>query len=125
MITINGLQYDFMNKKELKELIIKEQIFDNPYKIQFQKLSDREQRLLNKFIEFLESGNYDFNTFKTLFMPIYDNAFYRQKRDLSINIREENGKIIVYLNSEYAGTGNGYYYLLDIQNRKKILLDID
>ena len=53
---------------------------------------------------------------------VFDNAAHGEKRDLSAG-RHDDGEI--YLNSEYAGTGNGYYYKVLIPEMKKVLMDID
>jgi len=55
----------------------------------------------------------------------FDNAQYREKRDLSCYEANWNNKDFLYLASEYAGTGNGYYYIIDTLKRKKLLIDID
>jgi len=80
-------------------------------RISYSKLSDREKNLLKRF----------FNAMKVGITSVYDYGSGRQKRDLRIWFDKNNNSI--RLDSEYAGTGNGYYYI--IYKNKKLLVDID
>ena len=95
-----------------------EQARHNGYSARLQALTWREQDLLDTFLRQEQATAQQYKKEVKIHRP----AGYRQKRDLTM-YRTDNGQI--YLGSEYPMCGNGYYYVVDEDKRKKLLVDID
>lgn len=86
-------------------------------KATFSKLSTREQECVLYHLSFnpkLEVGR-----------RTTDSANERQKTDIKIEIEERDGIKVMYLDSEYKGTLNGHYFVVDILGMRKLLVDVD